>query len=105
MAEFTIPSPLKFLMSNLKLIVNIQLNNENYSIWKLQIYKLFFSKRFDGYLTETVRPAQEGPSCAGWTGPLLLQMEEQERNREPGGGQKPMGPRLGPITGVLISIV
>ncbi|KAI0522522.1 hypothetical protein KFK09_004901 [Dendrobium nobile] len=51
MTEFVIPPPLKFLMSNLKSIVNLQLNNENYAIWSLQIYKLFAANGFEGYLT------------------------------------------------------
>ncbi|KAL0927672.1 hypothetical protein M5K25_001870 [Dendrobium thyrsiflorum] len=48
--DFVIPSPLKFLMSNLKLMVNLQLNNENYAFWSLQIYKLFAANGFEGYL-------------------------------------------------------
>ncbi|PKU73112.1 Retrovirus-related Pol polyprotein from transposon TNT 1-94 [Dendrobium catenatum] len=57
MAEFIIPTPLKFLMSNLKSIVNLQLNNENYAIWSLQIYKLFAANGFEGYLTGSlIRP-------------------------------------------------
>ncbi|PKU70181.1 Retrovirus-related Pol polyprotein from transposon TNT 1-94 [Dendrobium catenatum] len=53
MTEFVIPPPLKFLMSNLKSIVNLQLNSENYAIWSMQIYKLFAANGFEGYLTGT----------------------------------------------------
>ncbi|KAL0921229.1 hypothetical protein M5K25_008285 [Dendrobium thyrsiflorum] len=61
MAEFTIPAPLKFLMSNLKSIVNIQLTNENYAIWSLQVLKLFTANEFDGYLTKR-QICPSGPS-------------------------------------------
>ncbi|PKU82824.1 Retrovirus-related Pol polyprotein from transposon TNT 1-94 [Dendrobium catenatum] len=60
MAKFTIPSPLKFLVSNIKQIVTIQLNNENYAIWRLQTLKLFSTNGFEGYLTGSqTSPADE----------------------------------------------
>ncbi|XP_020675847.1 uncharacterized protein LOC110094853 [Dendrobium catenatum] len=34
--NFTIPAQLKFIISNIKHIVNIQLNSDNHAIWKLQ---------------------------------------------------------------------
>ncbi|KAI0496462.1 hypothetical protein KFK09_022779 [Dendrobium nobile] len=54
MAEISIPSSLKFLMSNLKHIVSTSLTNENYPIWRLQVFKLFSANGFEGYLTGTV---------------------------------------------------
>ncbi|KAL0920075.1 hypothetical protein M5K25_009183 [Dendrobium thyrsiflorum] len=33
MAEYSIPSPFKFLISNIKFTVNTQLINDNYTIW------------------------------------------------------------------------
>ncbi|KAI0519402.1 hypothetical protein KFK09_006848 [Dendrobium nobile] len=51
MAEYTVPAPLKFLMSNLKSIVSLQLSNENYAIWSLQNHKLFVANGFERYLT------------------------------------------------------
>ncbi|KAI0500179.1 hypothetical protein KFK09_018388 [Dendrobium nobile] len=57
MADFTIPAPLKFLMSNIKQIVTTQLSNDNYAIWKVQTLKLFSANGFDGYLTR----AQQQP--------------------------------------------
>ncbi|KAI0526782.1 hypothetical protein KFK09_002373 [Dendrobium nobile] len=57
MADFTVPSPLKFLMSNLKLIAPNQLTSDNYHVWRLQIFQLFSANGFDGYLTGlTVKP-------------------------------------------------
>ncbi|KAL0922257.1 hypothetical protein M5K25_006228 [Dendrobium thyrsiflorum] len=59
MTDFTIPSPLKFLMTNLKLIVPNQLTNDNYPIWRLQFFKLFSANGFDGYLTGHIpKPSQ-----------------------------------------------
>ncbi|KAL0921365.1 hypothetical protein M5K25_008429 [Dendrobium thyrsiflorum] len=43
MADFTAPPPLKFLMSNLKLIVSNLLTNDNYPIWRLQVENLVVS--------------------------------------------------------------
>ncbi|KAI0497283.1 hypothetical protein KFK09_020506 [Dendrobium nobile] len=50
MADVTIPSLLKFLMANVKSVLNIQLTVENYPLWKSQILKLFTANGFDGYL-------------------------------------------------------
>ncbi|XP_020699603.1 uncharacterized protein LOC110111889 [Dendrobium catenatum] len=53
MTEFVIPAPLKFLMSNLKSIINLQLSDKNYSMWSLQIFRLFAANGFEGYLTDS----------------------------------------------------
>ncbi|KAI0505062.1 hypothetical protein KFK09_016019 [Dendrobium nobile] len=62
MADFTIPAPLKFLMSNIKHIVTTQLTNDNYAIWKVQTIKLFSANGFDGYLTGSQQPPSESSS-------------------------------------------
>ncbi|PKU69865.1 hypothetical protein MA16_Dca011883 [Dendrobium catenatum] len=62
MAEFTIPSPLKFLVSNIKQKVTIQLNNENYAIWRLLTLKLFSTNGFEGYLTGSQMPPADESS-------------------------------------------
>ncbi|KAI0520206.1 hypothetical protein KFK09_007677 [Dendrobium nobile] len=51
--EFVIPAPLKFLISNLKNLVPTLLTNENYSIWRLQMYQHFAANGFSGHLTGT----------------------------------------------------
>ncbi|KAL0906273.1 hypothetical protein M5K25_024751 [Dendrobium thyrsiflorum] len=50
MIETIIPSSFKFLMENIKSIAHIDLTSENYSIWRLQILKLFSANHFAGYL-------------------------------------------------------
>ncbi|KAI0528949.1 hypothetical protein KFK09_001493 [Dendrobium nobile] len=62
MAEFTVPSPLKFLVSNIKQIVTIQLNSENYAIWRLQTLKLLSANGFEGYLTGSQVPPADDSS-------------------------------------------
>ncbi|KAI0500133.1 hypothetical protein KFK09_018342 [Dendrobium nobile] len=65
MADFTIPPPLKFLMSNLKLIVYIQLTNDNYAIWRLQIFKLFSANGFEGYhMGQQICPPKPPPNSS-----------------------------------------
>ncbi|XP_020693857.1 uncharacterized protein LOC110107804 [Dendrobium catenatum] len=59
MAAITIPPSLKFLMSNLKLIVHTQLTIDNYAIWRLHIYKAFAANGFDGYITGSLLCPQE----------------------------------------------
>ncbi|KAI0516629.1 hypothetical protein KFK09_009306 [Dendrobium nobile] len=56
MTELPIPSSLKFLMNNLKNIVSTSLTNENYPIWRLQVFKLFSANGFEGYLTGSILP-------------------------------------------------
>ncbi|KAI0522820.1 hypothetical protein KFK09_005205 [Dendrobium nobile] len=51
MADFTVPPPLKFLMSNLKLLVNNQLTVDNYALWRLQIHQAFTANGFEGYIS------------------------------------------------------
>ncbi|XP_020681658.2 uncharacterized protein LOC110099005, partial [Dendrobium catenatum] len=48
--ESTIPSALKFVVSNLKTIVSIQLDADNYPVWKAQIAKNFRANGFDRFL-------------------------------------------------------
>ncbi|KAI0525179.1 hypothetical protein KFK09_004571 [Dendrobium nobile] len=49
-ADVAIPSQLKFLMTNVKSVLNIQLTADSYPLWKSQILKLFTANGFDGYL-------------------------------------------------------
>lgn len=51
MSEMVIPAQLKFLMSNIKSVINTQLNPDNYLLWRSQIAKLFTANGFDGFLT------------------------------------------------------
>ncbi|KAI0489126.1 hypothetical protein KFK09_028968 [Dendrobium nobile] len=46
-------STLKFVVSNLKSIVQTQLTSENYSIWRSQISKVFCANGFDLFLNPT----------------------------------------------------
>ncbi|XP_020700275.2 uncharacterized protein LOC110112403 [Dendrobium catenatum] len=67
MANFTVPTPLKFLMSNLKSIVNVQLSSDNYAIWRLQIFKSFSANGFDGYLTgKSTCPSEQSTDNRLW---------------------------------------
>ncbi|KAI0491967.1 hypothetical protein KFK09_026230 [Dendrobium nobile] len=67
MADFTVPTPLKFLMSNLKSIVNVQLSSDNYAIWRLQIFKSFSASGFDGYLTGKLTcPSEQSADYRLW---------------------------------------
>ncbi|KAI0497789.1 hypothetical protein KFK09_021024 [Dendrobium nobile] len=49
-ADISIPASLKFLMSNVKTILNTSLTTDNYPIWRSQITKLFSANNFFGYL-------------------------------------------------------
>lgn len=53
MYSIVVSSHLKFLISNIKIIVNTQLIIDNYSIWQSQIIKLYHANDFDGYLDES----------------------------------------------------
>ncbi|KAI0514004.1 hypothetical protein KFK09_010036 [Dendrobium nobile] len=67
MEDFTVLTPLKFLMSNLKSIVNVQLTSDNYAIWQLQIFKSFSANGFDGYLTgKTTCPTEQNVDYRLW---------------------------------------
>ncbi|KAI0527490.1 hypothetical protein KFK09_003091 [Dendrobium nobile] len=54
MANIVIPPALKFLMSNLKLIVHTQLTTDNYTIWRLQIHQTFAANGFERYIAGTI---------------------------------------------------
>ncbi|KAI0500641.1 hypothetical protein KFK09_018857 [Dendrobium nobile] len=54
MTEFSVPSSLKFLMSNLRHIVSTSLTHDNYPIWRLQVFKLFSANGFEGFLTGSI---------------------------------------------------
>ncbi|PKU84686.1 Retrovirus-related Pol polyprotein from transposon TNT 1-94 [Dendrobium catenatum] len=59
MSEVTIPSQLKFLMLNVKAVMNTQLNVDKYLLWKSQVLKLFTANGFEGYLDgSTPKPAK-----------------------------------------------
>ncbi|KAL0915712.1 hypothetical protein M5K25_013164 [Dendrobium thyrsiflorum] len=51
--DVVIPSSLKFLISNIKTIVPIQLSNENYSTWRSQILKLFRANNYAAFLDKS----------------------------------------------------
>lgn len=51
LADYTIPAPLKFLISNLKTLVPTQLIADNYAIWRLQLLQHFTANGFAGHLS------------------------------------------------------
>ncbi|KAI0507419.1 hypothetical protein KFK09_013544 [Dendrobium nobile] len=51
--DIVIPSSLKFLISNIKTIVPIQLSNDNYATWRSQIWKLFRANNYSSFLDQT----------------------------------------------------
>lgn len=60
MYEIVIPSQLKFLMSNIESVINIQLTPDNYPLWRSQISKLFATDGFEGYLNGTkIKPEKQ----------------------------------------------
>lgn len=60
MAEMGVPSQLKFLMGNIKSIMNTQLIANNYPLWHSQILKLFTTNGFDGFLDgTTIKPPKQ----------------------------------------------
>ncbi|PKU85121.1 Retrovirus-related Pol polyprotein from transposon TNT 1-94 [Dendrobium catenatum] len=59
LAEYIIPAPLKFLISNTKNLVSTQLTTENYAIWRLQVQQHFIANGFGDHLTGlAVRPSE-----------------------------------------------
>ncbi|KAI0499627.1 hypothetical protein KFK09_017835 [Dendrobium nobile] len=52
--EIPITATLKFLLSNVKNVINVQLLPENYPTWRSAIYKLFAANNFSGYLDGTI---------------------------------------------------
>lgn len=57
LTEIFVPSLLKFLMTNVKAMINSHLTQENYLIWKSQITKLLSANGSNGYLdNKTPKP-------------------------------------------------
>ncbi|KAI0496144.1 hypothetical protein KFK09_022451 [Dendrobium nobile] len=52
--DYTVPAPLKFLISNLKTLIPDPLSSKNYHIWHIQILQHFSANGFAGYLTGDV---------------------------------------------------
>ncbi|KAI0498250.1 hypothetical protein KFK09_021491 [Dendrobium nobile] len=52
----SIPSALKFVVANLKTIVPVQLDADNYPVWKAQIAKLLRANRFEKFLDPNHSP-------------------------------------------------
>ncbi|KAL0918376.1 hypothetical protein M5K25_010380 [Dendrobium thyrsiflorum] len=50
-SDFTVPAPLKFLISNLKNLVPTQLTVDTDAIWRLQLLQHFTANGFAGHLT------------------------------------------------------
>lgn len=48
--EVSIPSSFKFMIANMKHIVNAQLTGENYSTWRSQVLELFCANGFEAFL-------------------------------------------------------
>ncbi|KAI0496279.1 hypothetical protein KFK09_022593 [Dendrobium nobile] len=48
--DVVIPPTLKFLLANIKNVINVQLLPENYPTWRFAIHKLFAANNFFGYL-------------------------------------------------------
>ncbi|KAI0488074.1 hypothetical protein KFK09_027898 [Dendrobium nobile] len=54
--DVVIPPTLKFLLANIKNVINVQLLPENYPTWRSAIYKFFAANHFSGYLDGTILP-------------------------------------------------
>lgn len=66
MADVLIPPSLKFLMANIRSVINIQLSTENYPLWRSQIWKLFLANEFDRFLDgSTIKPVRQSISPDG----------------------------------------
>ncbi|KAI0488609.1 hypothetical protein KFK09_028448 [Dendrobium nobile] len=52
--DVVIPPTLKFLLANIKNVINVQLLPENYPTWRSAIHKLFAANNFSGYLDGTI---------------------------------------------------
>ncbi|PKU67117.1 hypothetical protein MA16_Dca012978 [Dendrobium catenatum] len=48
--DAVIPPTLKFLLVNIKNVINVHLLPDNYPTWRTAIYKLFVANHFSGYL-------------------------------------------------------
>lgn len=60
MENIVIPTQLKFLMGNIKFVINIQLTSDNYPLWWSQLMKLFTTNGFNGYLDwTTLKPPRK----------------------------------------------
>ncbi|KAI0527464.1 hypothetical protein KFK09_003065 [Dendrobium nobile] len=68
--DVVIPATLKFLLANIKNVINVQLLPENYPTWRSAIYKLFAANHFSGYLDGTILPPPKHLLTA--TGQLTL---------------------------------
>ncbi|KAI0493654.1 hypothetical protein KFK09_023775 [Dendrobium nobile] len=77
MSELIIPSSLKFLKNNLKLIVPNQLTSDNYPVWKLQVFQLFSANGFDGYLTGQISKPSAALAASNPAEFKLLNLIEQ----------------------------
>ncbi|XP_020701929.1 uncharacterized protein LOC110113620 [Dendrobium catenatum] len=68
LTDFTVPAPLKFLISNLKNLVLTQLTADNYTIWRLQLLQHITANGFSGHLTgSSVCPSNPiDLSFTGW---------------------------------------
>ncbi|KAI0519466.1 hypothetical protein KFK09_006914 [Dendrobium nobile] len=51
-----IPAALKFVISNIKIIVPIQLSSENYPMWRSQVLKLLTANGFSSFLLPSASP-------------------------------------------------
>ncbi|PKU73790.1 Retrovirus-related Pol polyprotein from transposon TNT 1-94 [Dendrobium catenatum] len=66
----TIPTQLKFLMSNIKSVISLTLTAENYPLWRSQVFKLFKANGFEGFLDGSCTyPAANDPHLSPhlWT--------------------------------------
>ncbi|KAI0496607.1 hypothetical protein KFK09_022927 [Dendrobium nobile] len=55
----TIPTSLKFMISNIRNMIPTQLTSENYSIWKSQIIKLLKANGFLQFLLPNACPPEK----------------------------------------------
>ncbi|XP_028548626.1 uncharacterized protein LOC110093684 [Dendrobium catenatum] len=51
-----IPASLKFVISNIKIIVPVQLSSDNYPVWRSQVMKLLTANGFASYLSSSTSP-------------------------------------------------
>ncbi|KAI0509831.1 hypothetical protein KFK09_010428 [Dendrobium nobile] len=78
-----ISSNLKFLVSNIKNVVSIQLSPDNFPLWKSQVLKIFKANGFQKFLDPHSPPPPElipNPEGSSSPNPLFLQWSHTDQN-------------------------
>ncbi|KAI0507298.1 hypothetical protein KFK09_013420 [Dendrobium nobile] len=78
-----ISSNLKFLVSNIKNVVSIQLSPDNFPLWKSQVLKIFKANGFQKFLDPAISPPSElitNQEGSSYPNPLFLQWSHTDQN-------------------------